>query len=114
MKKKTINPVENIYKNLFCLKKSKWGFDVDARGVDIDPAETSRNLDFKISTFQSRSENIYFNVFLYDYETKKDYFIGYFYIKDNNGIINAEHLQALAEIIAAGNIETENIFKQEA
>ena len=107
------NIVNEIYVILFGLNgiyRTEFNFDVSSRGLDFDINQTSHNLDFSVSTFQTRSENVYFNCFLYDYETKERHDIGYFYIKDNNGLISADHLKALYLIIQTGTIITEKIF----
>lgn len=108
---------DEIYFSLFGFKngykyESQFGFDIGFKSVEIDLTETSRNLDFEISTYQSKDENIYFNVSLLDYDTAKKYDCGFFYIKDNRGEINAAHLQALALIIAKGNEITDRIFRE--
>ena len=120
---KKYNLVNDIYHRLFGLSGSisgrdgsgnyfnKYSYDVsygDAPTLDI--TKTSGNLDFTVKTFQSRSENIYFYVGLYDYERREDIPAGYFYIKDNHGRINRDHTRVLYDIIDAGTDITESIF----
>ena len=118
MTKKELNKyniVQEIHKELFGLKapyRNKFNFDISYNGDQvIDITQTSGNLDFKISTYQSRSENVYFNVSLYDYNTNKEINAGYFYIKNYTGEIGPEELQALALIIEAANQITATIFE---
>lgn len=112
---KKYNIVQEIHNELFGLKapyRNKFNFDVDYNGDQvIDITQTSGNLDFKISTYQSRSENVYFNVSIYDYNSNKEINAGYFYIKNYTGVIGPEELQALALIMEAANKITENIFE---
>ena len=87
------------------------GFDVSySHEKEINLEETSKNLDFKVSTFQSKCENIYYNISLYDYVTQKEYSAGYFYIKNYSGIIGKLETTALYDIISIGNELTEEIF----
>lgn len=92
------------------------GLDVlpqaDAFREKIDITQTSGNLDFKVSTYQSRGENIYFNISLYDYEKKTEHKAGYFYIKNNTGTIGLNETKALFYIMQAGNDITEKIFEE--
>lgn len=77
----------------------------------IDITKTSGNLDFKVSTYQSKDENVYFNISLFDYDTKEDHHTGYFYIKNYTGEIGETELKALSYIIKAGNQITSEIFE---
>ena len=116
---KKYNIVNNIYFELFGRSNNYrienicgGCFDVSfCQDQEIDITKTSFNLDFVVKTFQSRGENIYFNIILFDYETKIEYFAGCFYIKDNRGMINNNHLQALSYIIESGNQKTAEIYK---
>lgn len=115
MNYKKMDIVSDIYFHLFGFKngyelEKNLGFDVSFRSKQLDITDSSYNFDFQATTYQSKDENIYFNISLFDYETGKTYDAGYFYIKDNNGIINGDHLRALAKIIEVGNEYTENIF----
>lgn len=77
----------------------------------VDITKTSGNLDFKVSTYQSMGENVYFNISLFDYDTKEDHPTGYFYIKNYTGEIGETELKALSYIIKAGNQITKEIFE---
>lgn len=111
-KYQSFNLVATIYSNFFAFGKSGLSFDVSASGINFDYTKTSGNLDMRVTTNQTRSENIYFEVSIFDYDTKKSYNVGYFYIKDNNGIIAAEHLKALYTIIDEGNQITADIWEE--
>lgn len=89
----------------------KYDLDLNYKSIPVDVSKTSYNLDFCVSTEQSKSENVYFNCSLFDYETKKSYDLGYFYFKDNNGCINKNMMLFLADIIAVANDIMENIFR---
>lgn len=92
-------------------EKEEKSFDLSWNNEkEIDLTQTSYNLDFKVSTFQSRSENIYFNISLFDYETKKEIDAGYYYIKNHTGIIGALETEALLDIIEAGTEITNKIY----
>lgn len=112
---KKYNIVENIWKDLFGYHnkyniESELNIDIGSHGLEIDLTKTSCNLDFKVSTYQSKSENIYFNVSLYDYETKETTNAGYFYIKNYHGEVSENDLKALFYIMQAGNKLTNDIF----
>lgn len=107
-----VNQIDDILFNYFNGRlKGAFSYDIlPGEAVDIDLTQTSYNLDFKVSTYQSKSENIYFYISLFDYETKKEYNAGYFYIKNYTGVIDKESCLALYEIISEGNNITESIF----
>jgi len=97
--------------NCYHDEKEQKSFDLSWNNEkDIDLTQTSYNLDFKVSTFQSRSENIYFNISLFDYETKKEIDAGYYYIKNYTGIIGTLETKALLDIIEAGTEITNKIY----
>lgn len=90
-----------------------WGYDLSySHDIEINLEETSYNLDFRITTFQSRAENIYFYVSLHDYVTCKEYKTGYYYIKNYSGIIGKNELLALNDIIQAGTELTNKIYME--
>ena len=107
---KKIDICRIIYENV---QKRKIGsFDIGYHTKEeLNPDETSKNLDFQIRTYQTRFENMYFNIIAYDYETKKDYDLGYLYIKDNGGEIGATHGWIAYTIIREGQILTNKIFE---
>lgn len=87
------------------------GIDLNySKEIEIDLTETSYNLDFRISTYQSRSENVYFFISLWDYDTKKEIPAGHYYIKNNTGIIGKLEAVALLDIIQAGTDLTNKIY----
>lgn len=113
---KKFDIVKAIYNELFGIGnrrqlESELNMDIGYHGVVRDLTQTSCNLDFKVSTFQSRSENIYFNVSLFDYDTKETTDAGYFYIKNYTGEISENELKALYHIMITGNKITEKIFE---
>ena len=108
----SFNIVDKIYFDHFSFNKSGLPYDVGGSGINFDYTQTSGNIDMQVKTNQSRSENIYFEVSIFDYDTKRSYNVGYFYIKDNNGVISADHLKALAIIISAGNEITADIWRK--
>lgn len=116
-KAKGRNIVDEIYfsfsekgKGYIC----RYNLDLGAFGVAFDPKTTSGNLDFQLRTSQSRSENVYMFASLYDYDRKETHQIGYFYFKDNNGLVTKEMMMWAADIIAKGNEITEKIFEEVA
>lgn len=106
-----VNPVLTIYKELLNRGKQT---DIGSRSKDIDLTKTSYNLDFKVSTYQTRCENVYFNISFYDYQKKEETEAGYFYIKNFTGEITSKELEALADIIAIGNELTTRIYNEYA
>lgn len=90
----------------------RYGLDLNVSGCAFDPKETSYNLDFRISTQQTRFENVYFNCYMYDYNTDKEYPLGYVWFKANQGEINREMMMWMADIISKGNEITSRIFKE--
>lgn len=112
-KPKGRNIVEEIYRSMGrgTVWYGKYGMDLSANGKEIEVDKTSGNLDFGIKTYQSRMENVYLYAFLFDYETKKEYDLGYFYFKANQGLINREMMEYAAEIIERGSRITEEIFE---
>jgi len=125
-KKGYINIIQEVNKLIQEKRKEKGRFwycyheqdNIDLYGVDlnyiwdveIDLTQTSYNLDFKVSTYQSRNENIYFYISLYDYETKKEFAAGYYYIKNYTGTIGSLETIALLDIIEAGTKLTHTIY----
>ena len=120
-KKGYINIILEVYKRLqekknqkyyLCYDDENGGFDVSYNNnTDLNLEETSKHLDFKISTYQSKSENIYFYVSLFDYQTKKEFSCGYFYIKNYSGVIGKLETIALYDIISIGTELTEEIYQ---
>lgn len=109
---KKYNIVQDIWSELFGYHGRHKDIDVSYGGdKEIDLTETSGDLDFKVSTFQSRGENVYFNISLFDYDTKEERPTGYFYIKNYTGEIGENELKALSYIIKAGNQITKEIFE---
>ena len=90
----------------------RYGLDLGVHSKEFDVTKTSGNLDFRIETYQTRFENVYFNIYLYDYNTNEEYDIGYFYFKANNGRINKEMMMFMADILEKGNEITERIFEE--
>ena len=93
---------------------SRYGLDLDYKGVEIDILSTSCNIDFSLETYQSRSENVYFYATLCDYYGGKKYPIGYFYIKDNNGLMSKDMMLFAYDIITEGTKITEEIYNKYA
>lgn len=111
MNVKKYNIISEIYKKLFLNNPA---VDIGTNEENIDLTNTSYDLDFKVSTFQSRGENVYFNVSLYDYRKKEDHPAGYFYIKNYTGEISFIECKILSDIIQAGNELTTEIFNKYA
>lgn len=109
---KKYNIIQDIWSELFGYHGRHKQLDV-SYGDDqiLDLTETSGDLDFKVTTQQTRSENVYFQVNLYDYRKKQDIYAGYFYIKNYTGLIGSDELKALNLIMQAGNKRTEAIFE---
>lgn len=103
--------LDSIY---FSMNPKKYGLDMGVHGFPFDYTKTSGNLDFRVETYQTRFENVYFNCYLYDYKTEIKYHIGYFYFKDNKGEINWEMMSQMAEVIEKGNEITSRIFEEVA
>ena len=111
MNTKKYNITEDIYKKLFLNNPT---VDIGSNGKEINLTNTSYDLDFKVSTYQSRGENIYFNISLYDYRKKEEHDAGYFYIKNYTGEISLTECKILADIIQTGNKITADIFNKYA
>ena len=125
-KKGFINVIQEINKRLeekrkkqgrfwYCYhdeKMEEWGYDLSWNSLEeIDLTKTSYNLDLKVSTYQSRSENVYFYISLFDYSTHKEYTAGYYYIKNYTGLIGKNELIALNDIIEIGTDITNEIYR---
>ena len=110
---KKYNIVQDIWSELFGYYGThKADFDVSYGDEQIlNLTETSGDFDFKVTTQQTRSENVYFQVNLYDYRKKQDIYAGFFYIKNYTGLIGSEELKALNLIMQAGNERTQQIFE---
>lgn len=82
--------------------------------MEFKPEETSGNLEIQIRTYQTHFENVYYNIIIFDYNTKKDYEVGYIYTKRNNGTIGLWDGYAIYKMIEAGNEITTEIFEKYA
>lgn len=107
---------KNIYKNynladeIYYRIRKDFTIDIGADGPDIDITETSANLDIQFTTQQTHSENIYFDITIYDYNKKTELKAGYIYIKHNRGMIDEKAMQVLYKAIQAANEITAEIF----
>ena len=86
--------------------------DLGADGPEIDITQTSGNIDIQFKTEQTHSENIYFDITIYDYNKKTELKAGYIYIKHNRGMIDEKAMQVLYKAIQAANEITAEIFKK--
>lgn len=86
--------------------------DLGADGPEIDITETSGNIDIQFKTEQTHSENVYFNITIYDYNKKTETNAGYIYIKHNRGVIDADAMQVLYKAIQAANQISADIFEK--
>lgn len=107
---------KNIYKNynladeIYFRIIKDFTIDLGADGPNVDITETSGNLDIQFTTQQTHSENIYFDITIYDYSKKTETNAGFIYIKHNRGMIDEKAMQVLYKAIQAANEITAEIF----
>lgn len=78
--------------NNFCFDVSLYPYGIEK---PLTPEELNENITFDFETKQTFSENIYFSVILSNWNTKENRIICNLYIKDNNGRLKSEHLEAI-------------------
>lgn len=107
---KSRNIVDEIY---FSFDNGyNYGLDLGCDGKEIDYTATSGNLDFILETQQTHFENVYFNAYIYDYNTKNKIYVGFFYFKDNHGVMTKNMMLYAYDIIEAGNKITKQLFDE--
>ena len=87
---------------------------VESEELLLYTRNTSGNLEIQIRTYQTHFENVYYNLIVFDYNTKTEYEVGYIYTKRNNGTIGLWDGYAIYKMIEAGNEITTDIFKKYA
>lgn len=112
MAKKNIYKKYNLADALYFAINKEFSLDLGADGPTLDITETSGNLDIKFQTEQTHSENIYFNITIYDYNKKTETKAGYLYIKHNRGVIDEAAMKVLYKAIQAANEITADIFEK--
>lgn len=105
---KKFNIADTIY---FAINKEVV-LDLGAHGPELDITKTSGNIEIQFTTYQTHSENVYFNISIYDYNEKTTTDAGYIYIKHNNGMIDNDAIQVLYKAIQAANRISSDIFNK--
>lgn len=114
-KRKKIDYLWEIYKTFSDGKGHtyKYGLDLGLSGNnDFDISQTSKNLDFRMSSYQTKNEKVYFECYFWDYEKKTDFFLGSFYFKDNGGTMSKNMMLFAYDILCEGNKITKRIFDE--
>lgn len=83
------------------------------RNINISEIK-SCNYDFMIKTYQTRMENIYVDVIMYDYVTEETVNLGYFYLKNFTGkFILKRDFKMIQFVISAFNNITDDIWENQ-
>lgn len=85
------------------------GFSGDVEKIDL--TKTSGNLCFRFDYFPTGCENIYHDIFVEDWTTKKRYKAGYIYFKTYTGYFTAESMKELARIVKDAQQILEDVYE---
>ena len=107
----------NILHEIYCgIEGSNYSYDFSCKAnketldKQYEIIKNGCNCDIQVTIEQTCNENIYFNLTLYDYNTKEKIDLGYIYSKNFRGFFDVGDGKFLVDLYKSINKMTERLF----